>query len=95
MQEFKDKNSELNKVVVTLQQENEKLMLERDRARIAAEQQVPEVARKVMNKTEQEEKLIRYYQSKSVAMKSMVPAPDAPTTMRKTARYDQFQFSDW
>ena len=29
-------------------------------------------------------------------MKSLVPPPnEAPTTMRKTKRYEQFQFSDW
>lgn len=54
------------------------------------------MARKVINKTEQEENLIRYYQSKSIAMKSLVPPPkDPPTALRKTNRYDQFHFSDW
>ena len=71
------------------------MIRERDRARIEAQQQVHDIAKKVLNKTEQEEKLIRYYQTKSVAMKSMVPPPEAPTTMRKTDRYDRFQFSDW
>jgi hypothetical protein len=82
--------------VISLQNENEKLIKERDRARIAAEQQVPEVARKVIHKTEQEENLIRYYQSRSIANNSLVPPPnEAPTTMRKTGRYEQFHFSDW
>jgi chromosome segregation ATPase len=92
--EYKDKSRELNKVVLKLQEENQKLLDERNIARISAEQRVPEVARKSKNDAEKTENLMRFHQSRSVAMQSLVPAPEKPL-VRRTDRYDQFHFSDW
>lgn len=81
-----------------MQEENEKLHQERDRARFAADQRLPDVAKKIQNESERAENLMRYHQSRSMAMKSLVPPAQeekVPITMRKTTRYDQFHFSDW
>lgn len=77
-----------------MQNENEKLHDERNVARIAAEQRVPDVGRKSKVDAEKTENLMRYHQSRSVAMQSMVPSAEKPT-VKRTARYDQFHFSDW
>ena len=94
LNQYREKNHDLNKVVKKLQNENENLLEERDRARFAAEQRVPDVAKKNKVEGSKLESQARFFQSRDMAMKSMVPPADK-TVAKKNNKYDQFHFSDW